>query len=138
MISYTPTGCFTLFATHFHELTSLETKFDTVKNLHVATHLEESSAGPSITLLHKIIPGSCNQSFGIHVAELARFPKSLVRMSKRKLEDLEQSSQDLSVRNSQKTVWSHDYETISGILEKLPSDPQRAAEVFANMLRARS
>lgn len=82
-------GAFALFATHFHELTALADSEQTVKNLHVSTYLESNAAGPGVTLLYKVVEGSCNQSFGIHVAQIARFPQSVVDMAKRKLDELE-------------------------------------------------
>lgn len=82
-------GCFTLFATHFHELTTLSETETVVKNLHVAAHLDHTASAVGVTLLYKVVEGSSNKSFGIHVAEMARFPASVVAMAKRKLEELE-------------------------------------------------
>ncbi|CCE61159.1 hypothetical protein TPHA_0A00740 [Tetrapisispora phaffii CBS 4417] len=89
-------GCFTLFATHFHELTSLEKKLDNVKNLHVVAHigsvsatLEGNNSTEDITLLFKVEPGISDQSFGIHVAEVVQFPEKIVKMAKRKANELE-------------------------------------------------
>ncbi|KAJ2578127.1 MSH2 protein, partial [Coemansia sp. RSA 1836] len=87
-------GCKCLFATHFHELTELEGVYPSVDNRHVMARISDNAVGSSsgqrdLTLLYKIGQGVCDQSFGIHVAELANFPESIVRLAKRKVEELE-------------------------------------------------
>ncbi len=83
--------CFTMFATHFHELTKLSEKLNTVKNLHVVAHVENNSnTAQDITLLYKVEPGISDQSFGIHVAEVVKFPQKIVSMAKRKAAELEE------------------------------------------------
>ncbi|BEI79611.1 hypothetical protein CcaverHIS002_0101400 [Cutaneotrichosporon cavernicola] len=85
--------CFCLFATHFHELTTLADHIRWVKNLQVRAEVQPAAAGSKqdrqITLLYQVIDGHSDQSFGIHVAELARFPEPVVRLAKRKAEELE-------------------------------------------------
>ncbi|KAK2800792.1 MutS-like protein [Onygenales sp. PD_10] len=92
--------CFALFATHFHELTALEERYaNSVKNLHVVAFIgdgseEKQSHSPNkkkreVTLLYRVEPGVCDQSFGIHVAELVRFPEKVVNMARQKAEELE-------------------------------------------------
>ena len=81
----TSVGCCTLFATHFHELTELSEKHPQVTNRHVSAHLEEGA----MTMLYKVEDGPCDRAFGIHVAEVADFPASVVRAAKRKLNELE-------------------------------------------------
>ena len=115
-------GCFALFATHFHELTALAIDHPTrVRNLHVVAHIDDRQSNPpskndddddddddaeqrkrlgqgrredqgQVTLLYKVLPGISDQSFGIHVAELVRFPDKVVRMAKRKAAELEDFS----------------------------------------------
>ncbi|KAK9465408.1 muts domain V-domain-containing protein [Lipomyces arxii] len=85
--------CFGLFATHFHELTALGETYPQVENLHVVAHVESGTKhepdGKEITLLYKVERGVSDQSFGIHVAELVRFPEKVVNMAKRKAGELE-------------------------------------------------
>lgn len=106
----------TLFATHFHELTKLSDKFSgQVQNLHVAAHIEKSEEGDNkeddITLMYKVIPGISDKSFGIHVAELVKFPTKIINMAKRKASELQNinvgSDQDPFV-SSKKTKCSNE------------------------------
>ena len=102
-------GAFGCFATHFHELTKLADEYpDAVKNLHVVAFVggEEERNGVvngegesghgnkrrEVTLLYRVEPGISDQSFGIHVAELVRFPEKVVNMARRKAEELEDFS----------------------------------------------
>ncbi|KAJ6454605.1 muts domain V-domain-containing protein [Mycena sanguinolenta] len=82
---------FCLFATHFHELTALDQQLPHVKNLHVVAHVEDAQNGieQQITLLYKVEPGISDQSFGIHVAQLANFPENVVKLARRKADELE-------------------------------------------------
>ena len=96
---------YTLFATHFHELTVLAHQIPSVKNLQ-ATAIADAN---KITLLYKVIDGICERSFGIHVAELAHFPQSVIDMAKRKaaeLEAFETDAEALSSQAAKKTKWS--------------------------------
>lgn len=69
----------TLFATHYHELTDLESQLEgRVRNLHVAVREWAGEGGqPEIVFLHQIEPGRSEQSFGIHVARLAGVPQAV-------------------------------------------------------------
>lgn len=80
--------CRTLFATHYHELTSLENDFSGVKNFNVAVREWEEK----IVFLHKIVRGSADKSYGIHVARLAGVPDWVNRRAEAILERLEGQS----------------------------------------------
>ena len=86
--------CFAMFATHFHELTALVHEYSQVQNLHVVAHIGDTSNKDQseVTLLYKVAGGVCDQSFGIHVAELVRFAPKVVNMAKRKADELEDFS----------------------------------------------
>ena len=94
-------GAFAAFATHFHELTALADSYPSVKNLHVVAHIaDDNAAKREVTLLYKVEPGICDQSFGIHVAELVRFPPKVVNMAKRKADELE----DFSIKHDENAL----------------------------------
>ena len=91
---YAHNRCRALFATHFHELTTLDQQLAHVTNLHVVAHVSAPAAGGAartkdMTLLYKVARGVCDQSFGIHVAELANFPPSVVQLARRRADELE-------------------------------------------------
>ena len=64
-------GCKTLFATHYHELTSMEQDIPGVKNYNIAV----KKRGEDITFLRRIVAGPADDSYGIEVAKLAGLPR---------------------------------------------------------------
>ena len=77
-------GCRTLFATHYHELTSLEEQYDSIVNLHVTVKEWQDE----IVFLYGIKKGYTDRSYGIHVAKIAGVPKDVVKRASEVLNSL--------------------------------------------------
>lgn len=82
------TQAYTLFATHYFELTSLPEHEDNVTNVHMGV----VEHGDEIVLLHSVKPGPANQSYGIQVASLAGIPKKVINAAKLRLNEIEQQN----------------------------------------------
>ncbi|MGN0687741.1 MAG: DNA mismatch repair protein MutS [Oscillospiraceae bacterium] len=78
-------GCKTLFATHYHELISMEKEYSGIRNFSVAV----SKRGDDIRFLHKIVEGGTDDSYGIEVAKLAGIPQKVISRAKEELKGLE-------------------------------------------------
>ena len=78
-------GAKTLFATHYHELSSLEDKLPNVKNYNIAV----KKRGDQMIFLRKIVPGATDDSYGIEVAKLAGIPNPVIARAREILEELE-------------------------------------------------
>jgi len=102
----------TLFATHYHELTQLAERLPGLANAHVAV----KEWGDGVVFLHRIVEGPADRSYGIHVAQLAGLPASVIERAKVVLAELE----------SERTV------------EQLEKAPERAAEKAARSRHARA
>lgn len=82
-------GSKTLFATHYHELTTLESDMQGVINYHIAA----KKRGDGITFLRKIVKGAADDSYGIEVAQLAGVPNTVIKRAKEILDSLESGKQ---------------------------------------------
>ena len=91
-------GSKTLFATHYHELTSLADILPMVRNYRV----DVLESGDRITFLHKVIPGGADRSYGVYVAQLAGMPRGVVRRATDILAELEHDA-NLVNRREQNT-----------------------------------
>jgi len=85
-------ACRTLFATHYHELTELTATLKHASNWNVAVREQDNG----IIFLHKIVEGSADKSYGIHVARLAGVPKIVLSRAEVILERLEEDHLDES------------------------------------------
>ena len=78
-------GAKTLFATHYHELSTMEDKLPNVKNYNIAV----KKRGDQMIFLRKIVPGATDDSFGIEVAKLAGIPNAVINRAREILAELE-------------------------------------------------
>ena len=108
--------CKTLFATHYHEMTSLSDNLPRVQNFHV-TVAEQNG---NISFLHQIKPGKADKSYGIYVAKLAGIPSSVINRAWQLLHDLEAKDFPKQSINTMPTQLSFLNEN-SELLEKLRS-----------------
>ena len=80
----------TIFATHYHELTDLENRYDNILNYRIEVEEKEGH----VNFLRTIIKGGADKSYGIEVAKLAGLPKVIIKESKKILKSLEESKKD--------------------------------------------
>lgn len=86
----------TLFATHYHELNEMEKHFERIKNYNVSV----KEVNGKVIFLRKLMPGGSEHSFGIHVAEIAGMPKSIVNRANAILKQLEADNAGVGVDES--------------------------------------
>jgi DNA mismatch repair protein MutS len=82
--------CYTLFATHYFELTTLTEQYPHIQNVHLSA-IEHND---DIKFMHQVQQGAASKSYGLQVAKLAGVPKSVLNVAKQKLTQLEQSSSE--------------------------------------------
>lgn len=87
----------TLFATHYHELNEMEKNFSRIKNYNVSV----KELNGKVIFLRKLMRGGSEHSFGIHVAEIAGMPKSIVNRANTILKQLEADNASVGVESRQ-------------------------------------
>lgn len=83
-------GAKCLFATHYHELNSLESEYDRIFNYHVSV----KEVGKQVIFLRKLLKGGTEHSFGIHVARMAGMPNEVIKSAERTLAALEKTDRN--------------------------------------------
>ncbi|WP_428603743.1 DNA mismatch repair protein MutS [Sedimenticola sp.] len=107
---------FTLFATHYFELTTLPEEYPGIANV----HLDAVEHGESIVFLHAVREGPANQSYGLQVAALAGVPRPIIKRAAQRLRELELSAQRHTDQHaSQLSLFAAEPELISPVLEAL-------------------
>ncbi|QVL58172.1 MAG: DNA mismatch repair protein MutS [Simkaniaceae bacterium] len=117
--------CKTLFATHYWELTELDETHSSVKNVHVAVQ----EAADRIVFLRKIVSGSTDKSYGIHVARLAGLPATVLTRAHEVLHKLEENDLNAPEKPSPKAQ-----EQLS-FFSPTPSPRERELEALAEELK---
>mgnify|MGYP002760383423 FL=1 len=121
-------SAFTLFATHYFELTALPDQYPEAVN----RHLEAVEHGEQIVFLHTVRPGPANQSYGLQVAALAGVPTNVLRAARRKLAELE-STPDNTPQLPLFAAPSDDRDKLHEALRELDPDaltPRQALEAL--------
>lgn len=114
-------GCKTLFATHYHELISLENELDGVNNYSIAVN----KRGNTIRFLRKIVRGGIDESYGVDVAKLAGLPAKVISRAKEILTEMEKNNNtriENESENSQITFESINNEKAFDMLRKTNID----------------
>jgi len=89
---------YTLFATHYFELTALAEPGSGIANLHLdAVEHHDKGGGETLVFMHAVKPGPANRSFGLQVAALAGLPKAALQQARARLAELESRYRDAAV-----------------------------------------
>lgn len=125
---------YTLFATHYFELTALAESIDTINNI----RLDAVEHNHDVVFLHSVSEGPADRSFGLAVARRAGVPKPLVERAGQILATLEQGlRQPTATDNTQMSLFKHDHPVIEA-LELLDPDSLTPREALQTLYRLRS
>jgi len=97
-------NCRTLFATHYHELTTLPDILPRTENYNVSV----AEHGEDIVFLHRVVHGGADQSYGIHVAQIAGMPRPVVDRARELLAHLENEGSDFTLPKTSNTQQNSD------------------------------
>ena len=119
---------FTLFATHYFELTALPEIMDTVQN----AHLDAIKHNNEIIFLYTVKPGATNRSYGIQVAQLAGVPRAVINQANHQLDIMEQNSVGLLPDTPQQDLFQQPDELREVLRETDPDSltPKQALELL--------
>jgi DNA mismatch repair protein MutS len=93
---------YTLFATHYFEITALPDEIRGINNIHI----DAVEHGEKIIFLHSVKPGPANQSYGLQVAQLAGVPAAVIKLAKNKLIELEHQAVSSHLESGQLEMFS--------------------------------
>jgi DNA mismatch repair protein MutS len=115
---------FTLFATHYFELTALAAQYEGIANVHLdAVEYRDPKQGEQLVFMHAVKDGPANRSFGLQVAALAGLPKPVIAEARQILAELESGQAQPSVAPPQSDLFA-------------PTQANPHAQALADALRA--
>ena len=119
---------FTLFATHYFELTALPEIMDTVQN----AHLDAIKHRNEIVFLYTVKPGATNRSYGIQVAQLAGIPRAVIEQAELQLDIMEKNTVELLPERPQQDLFQQPDELREALKELDPDGltPKQALELL--------
>lgn len=120
---------YTLFATHYFEITALPDEIRGINNIHISA-IEH---GEKIIFLHSVKPGPANQSYGLQVAQLAGVPNQVIKLAKKKMTELENQSVKSHSDSGQFEMFSNRPHPVIDKLQELDIDeltPKAALELL--------
>ena len=123
---------FTLFATHYFELTSLPEIMDTVQN----AHLDAIKHNNEIVFLYTVKPGATNRSYGIQVAQLAGIPRAVINQANHQLSIMEKNTVDLLPDIPQQDLFQQPDE-LREVLKEIDPDAVTPKQALAILYRLR-
>ena len=130
-------GAKTLFATHYHELSVIETELHNVKNYNIAV----KKRGDQMIFLRKIVPGATDDSYGIEVAKLAGLPNSVIARAREILAELEQedgrqtAAQPVLEANDQISMLDLHSQQVCAALEKITVETLTPIEAMNELFK---
>jgi DNA mismatch repair protein MutS len=128
---------FTLFATHYFELTNLDDEINTIRNVHFSA----TEHNDKIIFLHAVNSGPANQSYGIQVAQLAGVPRPVIQLAKQKLQELESQAHEQVAHPQQGDLFAvvrEEHPVISELKNLDPNalSPKEALEIIYKLKEA--
>ncbi len=120
-------GAKTLFATHYHELTELETKIEGIKNYKIAV----KEIDGNIVFLRKIMRGGANRSFGIEVASLAGVPQAVTERAKQILKLVDRKDGGAVSSSSDEIAIERQYSEVERILKDTDLNSMSPLQAFS-------
>lgn len=119
---------YTLFSTHYFELTDLPTQYPCIRNV----HLQATIANENIVFLYQVEPGAIHRSYGLEVAKLAGMPPGVLQLANQYLQTLQTENQSLPkpVQTPASTIVQEKVSAIPGILKNLNPDTLSAREAL--------